>query len=81
MITGLEAHGLRLISCVILIGGPFMSFLFWCMSIFRLVSLVVLAHVLVKPVSDYISSYHMFIVSDWFLSEDDLTMRMMHKPF
>ena len=43
------------------------------MSIFRLVSLVVLAHVLVKPVSDYISSYHMFIVSDWFLSEDDLT--------
>ena len=58
---------------LILISAPFMSFLFWCMSIFRLVSLVVLAHVLVKPVSDYISSYHMFIVSDWFLSEDDLT--------
>jgi len=43
------------------------------MSIFRLVSLVVLPHVLVKPVSDYISSYHVFIVSE-FLSEDDLTM-------
>lgn len=58
---------------LILIGAPFVSFLFWCMSIFRLVSLVVLPHVLVKPVFDYTSSYYMFIVSE-FLSENDLAM-------
>lgn len=46
---------------LILIGAPFMSFLFLVLSIFRLVSFVVLPHVPVQPVFDYLRNHHVFI--------------------